>query len=91
LDESQLVPVYPQVDVDFDGSGDLTQRDYRVLVEAYGARKGMERYDERLDILPDGEIDDADLVAFRFNLVHAERARRLKLATPESSMEQARP
>ena len=78
LYEEHLVPVYPRVDADLDGSGDLTRNDYARFAIHLGARKGRAGYEERLDILPDGRIDRHDLAAFRFNLLEVERARRLK-------------
>jgi hypothetical protein len=91
LYEQHLVPVYPRVDVDLDGSGDLTRRDYAAFVIHFGARKGQAGYEERLDILPDGRIDRNDLAAFRFNLVEAERARRLKNLESQDPSEEAAP
>lgn len=85
-----LVPVYPQVDVDFDDSGDLTLADYQVLGRSLGAQDGEPLYEERLDIVRDGTIDNADFAAFQFILVETERARRLRsgaLVDSEGSVE----
>jgi hypothetical protein len=78
MNEWHMVPVYPRVDVDVDGSGDLTRLDYALFATHIGKREGQAGYDERLDILPDGKIDEYDAAAFRFNLREAERARRLE-------------
>jgi hypothetical protein len=78
LYEDKLVPVYPRVDVDYDGSGDLSARDGVIMTGRVGTQQGDARYEERFDIVRDGRIDAEDLAAFRFNLIETERARRLK-------------
>lgn len=76
--ERHRVPLHPRADVDFDGSGSADSRDYTRLVERFGARRGSDRYDERFDLVRDGVIDEADVDAFRFNMIESERARRLE-------------
>jgi hypothetical protein len=91
LNEWHMVPVYPRVDVDIDGSGDFTRLDYALFATHIGKREGQAGYDERLDILPDGKIDEYDAAAFRFNLVAAERARRLETLGSNNPEEEAAP
>jgi hypothetical protein len=91
LYEEHLVPVYPRVDTDLDGSGDLTRSDYARFAIHFGARKGKAGYEERFDILPDGRIDRHDLAAFRFNLLEVERARRLREFESEHQSEESTP
>lgn len=91
LHEVHLVRVYPRIDVDLDGSGDLTRRDYAILASHFGARKGQPRFEERFDILPNGRIDRDDLAAFRFNLVETERAQRLKDLVSKNPSEDTAP
>lgn len=79
LYQRSAVPVYPRVDVDLDGSGELTGRDLALMRRQLGALEGEARYSERVDIVRDGRIDDDDYSAFRFILIEEERARRLKL------------
>lgn len=76
--ERHRVPVHPRADVDFDGSGMADSRDYALLVERLGATRGSDRYDERFDVVRDGIIDEADVDAFRLNMIESERARRLE-------------
>jgi hypothetical protein len=79
LYEDKLVlAVEPRVDVDYDGSGDLSARDGVIMTGRVGTQQGDARYEERFDIVRDGRIDAEDLAAFRFNLIETERARRLK-------------
>ena len=85
------MPVYPRVDADLDGSGDLTRNDYARFAIHLGARKGRAGYEERLDILPDGRIDRHDLAAFRFNLLEVERALRLREFESEHQSEESTP
>ena len=76
--ERYRVPVHPHGDVDFDRSGSVDSRDYDRLVELFGVRRGRDRYEERFDLVRDKVIDEADLDAFRFNMIEGERARRLE-------------
>lgn len=83
--ERYRVPVHPHGDVDFDRSGSVDSRDYDRLVALFGARRGQDRYEERFDLVRDKVIDEADLDAFRFNMIEGERARRLEHLAREQS------
>jgi hypothetical protein len=87
LFETHEVPVYPRADIDFDGSGAITEADHRLLARSYGARRGLHGYEERFDIVRDDVLDERDLKAFRANTIEFERARRLELLSRESAEE----
>lgn len=76
--EQRWVPVYPSIDPDLDGSGSLSLRDLLLMRRRVGAERGSPRYEEKLDLVRDGKIDDEDYSAFEFILVDRERDRRLE-------------
>ena len=58
----------PIRDADFDGDGDVDGSDLAMLAAAFGSQTGDANFDERMDLVPDGIIDEADLQAFAQHL-----------------------